>query len=87
VAAASSVRGGFLGTKTLRNGYLPRSSGASTCFELIYAMVVASDYEDVFHVYTMYSIFHGSGNKASLLGHLCHLISVFHPTNGTMFPI
>ena len=35
-------------------------------FELIYAMVVASDYEDVFHVYTMYSIFHGSGNKASL---------------------
>ena len=54
VAAASSVRGGFLGTKTLRNGYLPRSSGASTCFELIYAMVVASDYEDVFHVYTMY---------------------------------
>ena len=26
VAAASSVRGGFLGMTTLRNGYLPRSS-------------------------------------------------------------
>ena len=27
-------------------------------------------------MFSMYSIFQGSGNKASLLGHLCHLISV-----------